>query len=283
MKKIAVIDIGSNSVRLMKKDEQIQKFVKMTQLGKGLHQTGKLSLQSINESIDAIKEFCALSKSYKLYCFATEAVRSASNGKEFCDRVKRETGIEIDVLSPKEECLAGFLGAGGKNRKITVLDVGGASTEIITGEKGRIDCAVSIPIGAVRLFDKCGENLEELSRSIIELIPKDLVWCDNWVAIGGTATAIGAMLCCPNGYEKQKIQGQVLSLDDFERAIEKLLPLTPIERSEKYPVLDPKRAKVMVSGASIILAVMQKCNLQKITLSDIDNAEGYLILRNYED
>lgn len=283
MTKVAVIDIGSNSVRLMTKDKKVQKFVKMTQLGKGLHETKMLSKDAMKSSIQAVQEFLDIAKDYKTYCFATEAVRSAKNGKEFCAELQAKTGIYVDVLTPSEEALAGFLGAGGKNSEITVLDVGGASTEIITGKNGKIEYSVSLPIGAVRLFDRCGEDIEKLCRVVSELIPKDLICCDNWVAIGGTVTTIGAMKYCPTGYDKEKIHQKELSISDVERAIDELLPLSESERSEKYPVIAPKRARVMVSGASIIKTVMTSQGISKITLSDSDNAEGYLLLRNYED
>ena len=283
MKKIAVIDIGSNSVRLMTKDSETKKIVRMTQLGKGLHQTGMLGEEQIATSIDALREFLEIAKGYKLYCFATEAVRSAKNGKEFCERVQKQTGITVDILSEQEEGLAGFLGAGGNSGKITVLDVGGASTEIITGQDGKILYSVSIPVGAVRLFDRCGEDIDKLSQVVQELVPNDLVFCDNWVAIGGTVTTIGAIKYCPNQYEKEKIHQKTLSLEDIDGAIKDLASLTTIERVQKYPVIAEKRAKVMVSVASIIKTIMARCGVQKITLSDSDNAEGYLILRNYED
>lgn len=281
MKKIGVIDIGSNSVRLMLKDEQTQKFVRMTQLGK--MKDGLLTCESVNASLQAIKEFTGLAKGYKLYCFATEAVRSAKNGKEFCQKIKDEFNLVVDILTPSEEAKAGFLGAGGNESEVTVLDVGGASTEIITGKNGNIECSASIPIGAVRLFDRCGEDLDSLTKTILSLLPNSVPVADKVVAIGGTATAIGAMLASPNSYDKEKVHGYSLTTQNIDNVIQKLVQLSIEERVKTYPVLPEKRAKVMVSGASVIKTFMDKYSINSVTLSDSDNAEGYLILRKYED
>lgn len=283
MKKVAVIDIGSNSVRLMLTgEERVQKFVSMTQLGKGLHDTGRLQNQSMQDSLVAIKEFIQKANGCKVHCFATEAVRSAENGKDFCKAVKEQTGIIVDILSPEEEAIAGYLGACGKTKNATVLDVGGASTEIITGENGKILSATSIPIGAVRLFDRCGEDIKLLNEVIKNTLPKDITVSDNLIGIGGTITAIGAMIASPSQYLREKVHGKVLTTCDIEREKAKLLALSVEDRVRAYPVLPLKRARVMVSGASIITGVMNEYKINNITVSDSDNAEGYLILR-YEN
>ena len=283
MKKVAVIDIGSNSVRLMLTGGGIaQKFVSMTQLGKGLHDTCRLQNQNMQDSLQAITEFIQKADGYQMHCFATEAVRSAENGKDFCKAVKEQTGLIVDILTPEEEARAGYLGACGNSKNATVLDVGGASTEIITGQNGKILSAASVPIGAVRLFDRCGEDINLLNEVIKNALPKDIILSNNLIGIGGTVTSIGAMITSPKEYLREKVHGQVLSACDIEKERAKLLALSVEERAQTYPVLPLKRARVMVSGASVIIGVMNEYKINNITVSDSDNAEGYLLLR-YEN
>ncbi len=133
MKKRAVIDIGSNSVRLMKEDAKGQKKVVMTQLGKSAV-SGVLSSESMRATIDALLEFRAECEGYEIFCFATEAIRSSINGKEFIREIYEKCDIEVELLTPEDEALCGYLGATGGVGNCTVIDVGGAITEIITGQ-----------------------------------------------------------------------------------------------------------------------------------------------------
>lgn len=283
MKRVAVIDIGSNSVRLMLVGERTCKKVVMTQLGRGIHSSGKLLRESMDATKIAIREFINDAKGYETYCFATEAVRAAENGRDFIKEIKDELGIDVDLLTPEEEAKAGYLGACDENGEYTVIDIGGASTELISGRAGEIISAISIPIGAVRLNDKCGENENLLNEEVQNALPEDVTIFKDVIAIGGTATALGAIKADISEYKREIIHKSTLTLSDVENLIEILKGITAEERVKRYPVLPIKRAKVMVSGAVIIKNIMKKYGIKSLMLSDSDNAEGYLVLRSYEN
>ncbi len=282
MKNIAVIDVGSNSVRLMKKGGQSCKKVRMTQLGKGAS-GGMLSRESIEATLDAILDFKKEAEGYTLYCFATEAVRSAVNGAEFIEEVRRVCGIEIDLLSPEEEARAGYLGATLGIGESTVIDIGGASTEIVSGKEDKILSAISIPLGAARITSLHGESLTALYAEADKRFPRDIKVCDKAIAIGGTATTLGAIKAGLKSYDKDVVHGLTLTLFEVEDIISKLSPLSPEERTALCPVLPLKRAEVIIGGAVILSSVMKIYGIDALTLSDSDNAEGYLTLRSYEN
>lgn len=274
----AVIDIGSNSVRLMiKAGGENKKILSTTQLGRGLIQSGVLSASAMQDTINAILEFKELSQGLPIFAFATEAVRSAKNGEEFIQAVKEETGIIVELLSPEDEARAGFLGAARKGCA-TVIDIGGASTEFAKGCNGSLLDSISYKIGAVKLFDNCGDDLEK-SEKYLDTVFKDFSFEGEIIGIGGTATALGAMSAGLEKYKREVVHGYELTLPSIQKLLDKLLPLSVDERLKLFPVLQEKRARVICSGAIILSYVLRKYNLPSVRLSDSDNTEGYLIMR----
>ncbi|MBQ2714170.1 MAG: hypothetical protein IJF76_00875 [Clostridia bacterium] len=275
----AVIDIGSNSVRLMRvKGGVSEKFLRLTQLGKGLTDRKTLDDNAINSTIQAIKEFILLSQDLPVYAFATEAVRRAQNGGDFIKKVCDETGVKIDLLTPEEEAKAGFLGAS-SNKECSIIDIGGASTEFCYGVGGNIVRAVSTPIGAVKLKDLCGDNRFDV-RGYLDSLFEDFAFEGEIIGIGGTITALGAMCAGLKSYNKEVVHGYRLGVEQIRKIILKLENSSLSEIMKEFPVLPEKRACVIDAGAKLLLYLMERYGLDKITLSDTDNTEGYLILRN---
>ncbi len=282
MKKRAVIDIGSNSVRLMKEDAKVQKKVVMTQLGKSAV-SGVLSSESMRATIDALLEFRAECEDCEIFCFATEAIRSSINGKEFIREIYEKCDIEVELLTPEDEALCGYLGATGGVGNCTVIDVGGASTEIITGQGEEITSSISVPIGASRITALCSEKVDLIYKKLDELFPKEREIAQKVYAIGGTATTLGAIIAKLTRYDSSVIQNFEITYQDIRKVVDELLPLSISERVKRYPVLPPKRAEVIIGGGLILCHVLQLYGIDKVTLSDSDNAEGYLFKRSYEN
>ena len=142
MNKIAVIDIGSNSVRLMTiaNGKVLYKTIKTTRLGEGLAFSSHLKEVAIERTILAIEEFTVRAESEgvkNIYAYATAAVRSAENGKEFVTQVKKRCDVVVEIISGAEEAQIGILGAIGKNDG-AIIDIGGASTELIEQRNGGV-------------------------------------------------------------------------------------------------------------------------------------------------
>lgn len=281
-----IIDVGSNSVRLLLSDEQerIYKLSAITGLAKGMDKTGALVGKNAEETIAAVSFFknkATADGANKIFAFATSAVRTAKNSEEFVKRVAEVCGVNLEVVSEETEAALGYLGAlcfrdGG------IIDIGGGSTEIQVVGGGEIIYAKSIPVGAVRLTDACGQDermLDELCDIQVEKfgsIPKA-----EFVAIGGTATTAAAMILGLENYDAKKIEGFVLDKDALFSLKEKICKTSVSER-RKMKGLQIGREEIIGSGLAFLCAIYDKTGIKSAKISDKDNLEGYLLRKIYE-
>lgn len=283
--KISAIDIGSNSVRLacVADGKTLYKRLATTRLGEGLSFTGKLSPAAITRTATAVSEFAQTAKeegAQKIYAFATAAVRSAENGTEFVSLVKSLCGLQVDVLSGEQEAQCGILGALQGNDG-GIIDVGGASTEVTLQQNGKTLYSKSVDCGAVRLFDLAARNLQKLEaviQSKIQDYGADLPACSNMYAIGGTATTIASVKHKLKAYNPAITHGTVLTQAEVYALAQKLLSLS-VEEVRALDGMEPRRADVIGGGCLLLAAVMQKFSVPQITVSENDNLEGYIILK----
>ncbi len=279
--KIAVIDIGSNSVRLMiwANGMSFYKKVTTTRLGEGLVHSGVLSDVAISRTVKAVCEFYreARAQTAQVYAFATAAVRSAKNGAEFSACVKEECSLTVDVVSGKDEALLGILGALG-SRDGGIIDVGGASCEVSFRQNGKTTFSHSIDWGAVRLLDKCRDQKERLDEvlSLDELT--GIIPVEKTYAIGGTASTLACVKLALKEYDAKKVQDCPLAFEEVKRLALLLLSLS-VEDRKRIVGMDEKRADIIAGGAYMLYKVMEKLHLSTVYASDRDNLEGYLTLR----
>ena len=280
--KYAVIDIGSNSVRLMLwANGTLYKKVCTTRLAEGLSASGSLCPSAMERTARAVADFCAEGKKEgaRVLAFATAAVRSSANGGAFCALVKSLCGLDVDVVSGEEEAMLGLCGALG-NADGGVIDIGGASTEVILRKDGLIRMSVSLPIGAVRILDLCGQSAGMIDAYVAQVIGQ-LHWTGDRVpfhAIGGTASTLACMYLELPAYDAQKVNGVRLELEWVKAAALRLL-MTPPEERKKIPGMDVRRADVIAGATVLLSSVMQKLRLSEVIFSDADNLEGYLFVR----
>lgn len=279
--KLSVIDVGSNSVRLLMwaDGRSLYKKIKTTRLGERLANTSVLLKQAMERTADAVADFCSLAKSEGaeiIYIFATAAVRCSKNGSEFVDMVREKCGLDVCVLSGEEEARLGYLGAtqGGNGG---IIDVGGASTEITVGKDGFIVYAKSVDFGAVRLKDVCGEDRHLLRKYIDERIGAyGDVPHSKFYAIGGTATSICALEFEVEPYDPELIDGRVLTVDAIEAWAERLLSMGQAHRL-RLKGMDPSRADILGGGALLLSSVLRYVKAKEVTVSEKDNLEGFII------
>ncbi len=283
--KISAIDIGSNSVRLAVCDggNTLYKRIITTRLGANLAATGELCAQSVENTVTALCKFKAEAQSCgceKIYVFATEAVRSAKNRDGFLSRVKAECGLDIEVLNGEEEALCGVLGAlGGGDGGI--IDVGGASTEVTVRKSGKTVYSKSVKMGAVRLYDVAGRNEEELNRAIDKLLDGYGEFSArgvNMYAIGGTATTLASVKHGLKVYDPKITHGTRFTAEEVRRAAHRFLSLT-VDEVRAVDGMDIRRADVIGGGALALARVMEKLEIAEITVSENDNLEGFLALK----
>jgi len=284
MNNIAVIDVGSNSVRLMKiaDGNVLYKRIKTTRLGEGLAFSRCLKPEAIERTINAIVAFVQQEKANgveKIYGYATAAVRSAENGKEFVEKVFSTTGVEIEIISGLEEAQIGILGAIGKNDG-AIIDIGGASTELILQKDEKIVYEKSLNIGVVRIKDLCARDRDSV-RVLVRQTVKEYgsIKIDGGVyAIGGTATTIGALVQGLDVYDAKLVTGVKIPIREILALADKLFSM-PIEEIKSIPCVDPMRADVLAGGVEWLYTIMDELDIKEIIVSDGDNLEGYAISR----
>lgn len=281
---ISAIDIGSNSVRLatFAGGKTLYKRLATTRLGEGLANSGKLLPEAIERTSEAVAAFFKEAKesgAQKVYAFATAAVRSAENGADFVKRVAELCGLEVDVISGETEAQCGIAGAlsGGDGG---IIDVGGASTEVTFRRGGKTVYAKSVNIGTVRLNDLAGRDRAELLKVIADKLPDYGDFSADGLpvyAIGGTATRLAAVKHGVTEYTPEITDGTPINIPEMEALTDRLLTL-PVEEIRRTTICK-KSADVVGGGALILLEVMKKFGVDSVTVSEKDNLEGYVILR----
>ena len=286
MKNFAVIDVGSNSVRLMfvADGKVLYKRLNTTRLGEGVAKYPRLNATAIERTAQAVAGFYAQAQAdgaEAVFAFATAAVRSAENGREFVERVYALCGLSVEIISGEQEAEIGILGALGQADG-GVIDVGGASTEIVIKKDGAFVYKKSINVGVVRLKDKCGREkvllVEEGKRAAREFSP--LPEISTLHAIGGTATTIAAQVLGLQQYDSAKVTGAQISAETMQAFAEKLLKMS-VEEISLLPCMPKGRADVLTGGAVLLATLMKELHIQTLIVSDRDNLEGYAIKRGY--
>jgi len=281
--KYGVIDIGSNSVRLMINDggRTLYKKIKTTRLAENMSKDGCLNVEAVERTVLAVSFFVKEAEEQavdKIFVFATAAVRKAKNAPYFTSAVYDACGVLVDVLSGEEEAKAGYLGALTDGNG-AVLDVGGASTELSLVKNGDCLYSKSIYLGAVTTTEQCGQDINKTTNYCKEQIKQfDVIDCDNLVAIGGTATTIASMLLELKVYNPDVVDKFIIKYDKLKELQNKVYSLSVEERKSMIG-LQPERAKVIGSGITVIVQIMERFNINQITVSESDNLEGYLKLR----
>ncbi len=282
--KTAVIDIGSNSVRLavISGGKTLYKQKSTTRLGEGLSGTGLLSPTAVTRTAQAVASFKAQAESEgadKVFVFATEAVRSAGNGIELVHSVYDLCGAEVDVISGEEEAEAGLAGAL-KGADGGIIDVGGASTEVTVRHGGKIVYAKSAGIGTVRLFDAAGRDRVKLEKAInagLEAYGAFDASAYGMYAIGGTATRLACIKHGVKDYRPDLTDGTVISVEEMSGYADRLLTMTVEEiRASTVCVAS---ADIVGGGCLLMYMLMKKFRIKSLTVSEGDNLEGYYMIK----
>jgi len=299
--RVAAIDIGTNSIRLLKAEimngelKSGPKTLNMTRIGEGVNETGVLSEAGMQRSVEALVEFEREAKLWgaeKVFALATSAVRDAGNREVFLDRVKKACGLEIEVISGDQEAKIGFLGVlagvGAVDGSILVIDVGGGSTELIVGDASGIKFAHSANVGAVRMTgkhittDPLVESEYTAVKDDIAFITRDVLLdlkklrIEKAIGIGGTATTLGAMKLEMVEYDRFKIQNSNVDINEIRSMNSQLKALT-VEARAKIKGLQPKRADIILAGSMVVEHVLNELDIDRMYVSDFDNLEGCLM------
>lgn len=296
MEKLAVIDLGSNSIRMsifeINKDKsfcQVGNYRKMVKLSEGMNEDMTLQPEPQLRTVNAILEFKQIMQKEgvtKVRCVATAAMRKAKNGKEFADTVKDVSGIEIEIIDGETEaaldCLAISKTLG--IQKGIICDIGGGSTEFIAISDGAmIKPAISKPMGSrsiTEMFLSAGENdsaLEE-AKAYIEKHVEELPWLDMMqgapiVGIGGTLRSFAKYHM--NDQSSAGIERHEIPSADADTLIEKIMSASCEERCN-MPGIGKERGDIIIGGLLPFMELKKLIDSPLLIVADVGIREGIL-------
>jgi len=295
--RVAAIDIGTNSVRLLVADiegdalKTIDRRTQITRLGQGVNQTRRLDPEAIKRTVAVISEYAQAIKHHgvtRVRATATSASRDATNRDDFFDPVEQLLGVRPELLSGEEEAGLEFVGATTgltEPSPYLVVDVGGGSTEFIVGTSVP-DGLISVDVGCVRLTEQVlhsdPPSAEELSVAV-GIVRDHLADVDREVAgagaaktlIGtaGTVWTLGAIELGVDTSESERIHHFRLTREAAEE-IFRTLATEPIEQRRHNPGLEPGRVDVIVGGVIVVVSVMRHWAFDEMLISEADILDG---------
>nr|WP_312985662.1 Ppx/GppA phosphatase family protein [Clostridioides sp.] len=298
--KLAAIDIGTNSMRLLVAEVvrgnivNRKKFVNTTRIGEGVDKTGFILEEAITRNIEALSEFkkiCLKEGCEKIFCMGTSALRDSMNSEEFITRAKKEAEIDVEILSGDDEANLGLIGViEGLNgdRNVLVVDIGGGSTEFTVGDKSGIKYNKSENIGALRMTEKFlkedpidnnefGKLENFVEKEIADTIDdiRSMMDINDLVGIGGTITSLSAINQKLEVYSMEKIHNSKICIKNVEQILQNLKEI-PLSDKKKLAGLQKKRADIITAGVGILKIIMEKLEIEEITVSEYDNLEGLI-------
>ncbi|MBU4293340.1 MAG: Ppx/GppA family phosphatase [Actinobacteria bacterium] len=308
--KLAAIDIGTNSTRLLiscckKKPGSTYKLttlareMKITRIGKNLDKTGLISKHSAEETMEVLASYLKKIKGEGVESFrvvGTSALRKAKNTIWFKKLVNEKLGINVEVITGRQEARLSFCGAlrgvalshQTDLKNILVIDIGGGSTEFILGShEDKIILVQSIDLGCVNLTERFIKNSagkpgnheltdlnEFISTRLIDLVNKiKKRGFSILVGLAGTISTLAAVDLELLAYSKNKIHHHILSEQKI-RQIYGLFCSVNLEERKKIAGLDPKRADIIISGTAILLQIMNMLDVEKLLVSEDDILDG---------
>ena len=302
--RLAAIDIGSNSVRLLVAEvlrggayRILDEEREPTRLGRSVGAEGVLDDASIEATVAALRSFRQIAAGYQvtaLRTIATCAVREARNGPEFCRRVREEIGLDVEVISGEREARLAFTSVQhafdltGKN--VVVADIGGGSTEIVFATGNLIEAIYSTPLGAVRLTERfgLGEAAEpvdmergraRLEGEVAEVLKKrtarPLFAPHFLVGCGGTFTTLADLMMAAKRQDELPVAGYRVSQAEVRHLLDRLVKM-PVRERRALPGMMPDRADIIVAGLTIVAALMKRYRVNTLMVHTRGVRDGLL-------
>ena len=298
--RVAVVDIGSNSTRLLIADvgadgalTELERRTRVTRLGDRVDRSGRLADDAIERVLATLGEYRACIDHHAAkatVAVLTSAVRDAANGVAFARRVRERYGLDARTIPGDEEARLTFLGATSERppddaTPTVVIDIGGGSTELVVGAGHEAGFHVSTQAGVVRHTERhiahdppTRSELDALAadvRSIFEKAVPDHVRATTRaaIAVAGTATSLGAIDLDLECLDPNKVHGHRVSLERCVAILERLAALTEQERRQVRG-LHPDRAPTIVAGAVMLIEALRAFHLDFTEVSDHDILRG---------
>ncbi|MFR9730015.1 exopolyphosphatase [Saccharopolyspora sp. MS10] len=311
MSRVAAIDCGTNSIRLLVADvttssdgvrdlRDVHREMRVVRLGQGVDATGRLAPEALERTRAALVDYAAIARRKgveRVRMVATSATRDAANREDFFAMVREVLGVDAEVITGDEEARLSFIGAVGDfdpaDGPFVVSDVGGGSTELVVGRwdgaTAEIDAAFSADIGCVRLTERClradppsaeeAAEAERVARGILDeaFAAVDASGARTWVAVAGTATTLSAVAQDLPDYDPAAIHLSRLSQKVLRETTSSLLTMSHEQRAA-IGSMHPGRVDVISGGALVVKVIAdelhERAGINVMCVSEHDILDG---------
>lgn len=299
--RLASFDLGTNTFLLLIAERQDGRLAPVCEretivrLGKDVDAEGNLKTEAMQRGLDCLQEYLRLAREYhatRVIAVGTSALRDAANREEFLQRVQAETGLAVHIISGETEARLTYAGALSNQQElaepIAVMDIGGGSTEIVTGTYEELHSARSVDIGSVRLTERFLRSdpvtaaevaavRQQAQEAMLAVWPRtEFDQIRSLVGTAGTITTLAAMAQQLTEYDPARVDGYVLSKKTLRTLGAQLSGLTIAQR-RKLPGLPPARADVILAGAVILETFMDAYDFDEIMVSNRGLRYGVLL------
>ena len=295
--RVAAVDCGTNSVRLLVADVQgrrktdLHREMRVVRLGQGVDATGELAPEAIERTRVALVDYAAVCRDLgveRTRMVATSATRDARNRSDFQAMVVATLGVEPEVVSGDEEAALSFDGAtralDPADGPFLVMDIGGGSTEVVLGG-ATVDAARSVDVGCVRLTERhlrsdpptaseillATADVEAALALVREVVPVERA--RTAVGLAGSVTTVAAVAQGLGAYDADRLHLSRLSAADVATTGARLLAMTRAERAA-LPVMHPGRVDVIGAGALVLAVLVDRLGLAEVVVSEADILDG---------
>ncbi|HEU4911244.1 MAG TPA: Ppx/GppA phosphatase family protein [Actinomycetes bacterium] len=301
MTRVAAIDCGTNSIRLLVADvdpaagtlTDLDRRMEIVRLGEGVDRTGRLTDAALQRTFAACDRYAAVVRGLgaeRVRFVATSASRDVDNRDEFVAGVLERLGVEPEVVTGDQEAALSFAGATRElagtdlDQPFLVTDIGGGSTELVLGRTA-VEAARSVDIGCVRMTERhlhddppTPEQVEAARADIekgvalaAETVPLDRA--RTLVGLAGSVTTVAAMALDLPTYDRDRIHRSRIDADDVHRVADTLLSMSRSERAA-LPFMHPGRVDVIGAGALVLSVVLDRVPVDSVVVSEHDILDG---------
>jgi exopolyphosphatase / guanosine-5'-triphosphate,3'-diphosphate pyrophosphatase len=300
MTRVAAIDCGTNSIRLLIAEpdgvgglKDLERRLEVVRLGQGVDATGEFHPHALQRTFAAVDEYAELIKKAEVpvenvHFVATSATRDVKNRDALFAGIMERLGVLPDVISGETEAHLSFNGALSRVRPegepVLVMDIGGGSTELITGSvAGGLDSAVSLDVGSVRVTERflkqnpvADVDLARAAAYVDELLADsgvDFGSIGTWIGVAGTVTTLAGVYLGLERYDRERVHGAVIPLPSVEEMLHQLAAMT-VDQIRALPSMHPGRADVITGGALVEARIAARLNVEDLIVSESDILDG---------
>ena len=291
MTRVAAIDIGTNSTRLLVADvdgerlSEVERLLQITRLGDRVDERRELAddaMERVERAVAGYAERASELAATRPLAVATSAVRDAANGRVFLERLESATGVRTRLLAGADEARMTLRGVGSARpgtEPVVVCDIGGGSTEVIAGHGNEVTFEISLDMGCVRMSERYlrsdpprPEEIEALRAQVRSMLPAGIP-PGTTIGVAGTVTTLATIDLGLEDEIPELVDGHRLMSEKVERELVRLAGM-PLTARRMVRGLMPERAPTIVAGSAILAEVLRHLRADAIVVSERDILHG---------